>query len=511
MLLDIQKGEPSIIAFVSQQEDEERDQKDLHFEEVGDKYRHKSPTILRFLEAVRNYVAGKMRDEGGTPHQHLRHLFQFYDYDYSNGLDVKEIQMACRRKMKLQISEAQALEIVDFYDRKQQGQICYDYFVDDVCRDVKPILTFTDLTPRGIAAAKKSLDTNPFIPKPFKAPKNRILEKFKQDVKIALVNKVNKLGGSAASWIRDAFVFWDPMYTRKISSQEQLIGVAKRLGVTISGEDAGVLMKCFDVYGTGEMHYEYLTQEIMREDPHFLTTVRGYIDSSSTTSRTPAFVQDCIQKIVKGVSKFVKHSGGAVQPRDILHGTCLRYDSERTGRISVDQLRDALAQLRVHVSAAQVVELGKWFDSDGSQRIDFNALVRQIYGSDVTTERLVLPKLKENPRASAVSMLAGGLNSKLMDNSARLETMSLCSNNSTSTLRSVRSHASSSRDTMGVAVPTMLRNLDVIENNAIKRARLRQKVSKIMTEKVKIERRLQTIEEQRKSIIAVHKENRRRK
>ena len=46
--------------------------------------------------------------------------------------------------------------------------------------------------------------------------------KFKQDCRIALANTINKLGGSVGSWMRDAFVFWDPGFTRKVSTTEQV-------------------------------------------------------------------------------------------------------------------------------------------------------------------------------------------------------------------------------------------------------------------------------------------------
>ena len=118
--------------------------------------------------------------------------------------------IACKRSLKLKIDLPQAQEIVNYYDRKKQGQMQYEPFLKDVCEHVKPILHFTELTPRGIAAAKYSLTQNPFIPRPFAAPPNKTLQKFKQDCRIALANKINKVGGSVGSWMRDAFVFWDP-------------------------------------------------------------------------------------------------------------------------------------------------------------------------------------------------------------------------------------------------------------------------------------------------------------
>lgn len=210
LLKDIQEGEPTLIEYVSEADEREASKNEIHFEQFRETFKEQPPTVTKFLEAIREWVQKLLRDVGGTPTEHIRFLFKFYDFDYSGGLYPKELIIAAKRSIKLKVSTVQAEEIVKYYDRKNLGQIHYESFLIDVCADVKPVLTFTELTPRGIANAKKSLSKNPFIPRPFAAPPNKILEQFKKDCQKALVNKVNKLGGSIPSWVRDAFIFWDP-------------------------------------------------------------------------------------------------------------------------------------------------------------------------------------------------------------------------------------------------------------------------------------------------------------
>jgi len=331
LLRDLSYGEPSLIAYVSEKEEAEQNQKELRFEEYQETFLQKPPIVVKFLEAVREWVQKLLRDVGGTPDQHIRFLFKFYDYDYSSGLYASELVIACKRSLKLKIDQQQAQEIVTYYDRKNQGQMQYEPFLKDVCADVKPILTFTEFTPRRIAEAKKSLARNPFIPKPFAAPPNKFLEKFKQDCRQALQNKINKMGGSVGSWIRDAFVFWDPGYTRKIASTEALMGATKRIGVTISEEEALLLIKLYDKLGTGEMHYDYFIDEIMKESPNFLmdsvriailfylivlilmatSGVGGYVSDSHNThpsigGRLHAETQDCSECFCAQVQRAVE-------------------------------------------------------------------------------------------------------------------------------------------------------------------------------------------------------------
>ena len=38
------------------------------------------------------------------------------------------------------------------------------------------------------------------------------------------------------------------------------------------------------------------------------------------------------------------------------------------------------------------------FDPNGTQLLDYSALTRQVYGDDITTEKLVLPRLKDHTK-----------------------------------------------------------------------------------------------------------------
>mmetsp|Transcript_11281 Transcript_11281/g.25089 ORF Transcript_11281/g.25089 Transcript_11281/m.25089 type:complete len:666 (-) Transcript_11281:152-2149(-) len=512
LLQDILSGEPSIIASVTQQEDDNRDQNELRFEEVNDKFVKMPTIVLKFLEAVRSYLATTMRNNGGTPFQHIRHLFQFYDFDYSNGLEPKELLLACRRKMQLAITLEQAQQIVDYYDRKGVGEISPEKFIEDVCIDVKPILTFVELTPRSIAASKRSLLVNPFIHKPFAAPSNKVLEKFKQDVKVALVNKVNKLGGTVASWIREAFITWDPLYTSKISRWDHLQGAAKRLGVTVSDDAAKVLISCYDRYKTGEMHYQYLAEEIMKEDAHFLMDAKLVDKDFMATSRSPPQVLQCLERFKNAVNKFARKSKGSLQARDIMHGTFLRFDPSRTGHVTLEAIKSVARELGVSgLSSSDMGVMLKWFDTNGSQTLNYNQLTEQIFGRDVITETLRLPSLREGVPLKLSGMTATGT----LGSSSSAPTLSSTMPSGIFGLDATYMGPMTRLPTVGagfgVKMGTLEKNIQVIESQAVKNARMKMKRHKILGEKVKVERRLASIEEQKNKIIADYKARRAQK
>lgn len=455
------------------------------------------PIVKKFLEAVRNFLLITMRREGGTPYQHIRQMFTLFDFDYSNGLDPKELVAACRRRMKLAITEAQAKEIVDYYDRKGIGQIYYERFLEDVCQDVKPILTFTELTPRSVEAASRSLAANPFIPKPFNSPPNRVLEKFKNDVRANLAKRVHSVGGTMTSWIREAFASWDRLGTGRISSIEHARGAAKRLGVDLTEEEAHALISCYDVNHNGEMHYNVFIDDMEREEGHFLADPKARQSlSMTTTQRTPPSVSNCLRTISQGLEKFVRRAKGKVESRDLLHGTCLRYDPTRSGSISISALRQVLTELRISVGESDLCETVKWFDSNGSDSCDYNALNRQIFGSDVINERLTLPRIRE-PSAYSTALMTRARSSQ----SLGIAQVNTSDPYMTTTLASSLPLSTG----FGVKSGTMERNLETIESQAVKNAKMKQKRNKILGEKAKIERRLASIEEQRKKVIEEYK------
>lgn len=391
LLNDLQRGEPTMIEDSSNVKDDGSDIA-MRYEDVQDTRPPKTKVIEQFLEATRYWVMFRMRVEGSTPYYHIRNLFQFYDYDYSNGLNWSELMTATKKGMKLTINEAQAKEIVRYYDMNNNGDMSYSDFLTDVAAFVKPVLHFTDITPEERQRAIASLKVNPYMPVPFKAPPNKAVENFKRRITIALQDKVNYEGGTIVQWLKEAFIYWDRNYTKRISDWRVLQGVAKRLHITISQDDCEAIIRCYDMYNTGEMHYDELLKDMSAEEGSFLTEPDN-IGLTPVTSRTPNDVETNLVRFKRCVEVYSRKSGGVLSPRDLLHGTFLRFDPRGTGRQGKDGVVAASRELGVTLTDTEIEDLVTWFDTDGSRKMDYNAFVAQLYGDDVMTRTLHLPKL----------------------------------------------------------------------------------------------------------------------
>lgn len=393
LLADIQYDEPSIIAEVPTEKDSGREED--RFQTHSDEFAVMPPLVCQFIEAVRSVLHEKMRTEGGTELSHLRHAFLMFDQDYSSALDVKELLASMHRNMGLVITREQAEAVVRFYDRKKNGQMSYQLLLEDVIRGQPLLLQHPEITSRTLAKTRTNLKANPFIPKPFIPLPNKSVERVKTKVRKELDQRIRYKGGSVKSWVSKAFMTWDPDYTGYISNWRDLQGAIRKLGVNITEEEAKAIMHAYDKHSSsGKMDYNLFEQDILDTDPAFLVDSTSVLDLNRTaTGRTPANISTMIRKIRRAAEVYTRKSDGSIEPRDLLHGTLLRFDSSRSGKISIEDFSQAMNELRVPISREDLRQLVLWFDSNGTERMDYSMLVCQLFGEDILTRPLSLPAL----------------------------------------------------------------------------------------------------------------------
>lgn len=403
LLDDMLIGEPTALETIVDDPDTERD--GMRFATEQDKRAVMPAVVKDFIEAVRSVLKSKMQREGGTELSHMRDAFLAYDHDYSNALDVDELMLSMKNKFKLTITQEQAQQIIDYYDVKGIGAMNYKHVVADVMRGQPLMLQYQEQTARTIAATRKNLSSNPFIPKPFVPPPNKLVEDFKRKVKIYLEKKMKAEGGSIKSIMRKVFVFWDPQYTGKIYRWEDLQGAVRKFGFTITEDEAKVLMRTYDKDNSGALNYEVLANDILQTDPSFLVDSTSVLDYQRTaTSRAPPDVSMNIRKIRDAAEVYARASKGEVEPRDVLMGTFLRFDKTHSGvRISSEDLNAVFRELRVRIPQDQINSLITWFDTNASRRLDYAMLIRQLFGEDVLTKPLSLPTISKAGRPQTTS------------------------------------------------------------------------------------------------------------
>lgn len=299
--------------------------------------------------------------------------------------------------MKLVMTRDQAREVVKFYDRKRTGQMNYDAFLVEITAGTKPMLDFTEITLADRQSAMKSLSANPLMPKPFQPKPNRVLEDLKLRLRGSVEGKVGAKGGRLESWVSDAFHSYDKAFSLHLSSWRDVQGVMAKLSIPIEKETALMLMRAYDVRGDGMMNYSLFIKDLVAEDSHFLKQVEvsPVKLNPSVSARTPGHVAKTIQMFKNSCNVYARKSGGTLKARDLLYGTCLRFDSDKCGRIPPFAVMNVAKELNVPLNQDQVNAFVDWFDSNATHALDYNLLTKQLYGHDVMNATLQLPKLSK--------------------------------------------------------------------------------------------------------------------
>lgn len=513
LLYDIGRGEPTIVEFTGADDDKVG----LRFENVTDDWEATPETVTKFLDAFRDYIAKRMRVVGGTPQEHVHPLFVKYDKEIKGGLTAEQLVIGTRQLLKLQMSDYQAKEIIKFYDRKLKGFMEPNLFVSDLCSGLISMLHFSELSARQIASQKREIANNPFTIQPHTTKPNKILERFKVETLKVLDAKVYNIGGSKRGWMREAFRFWDPRDVGALSHYTHLQGAVKRLGLTLQDEDAHCLMKEYDVNNNGTLDYNMLIKDVVSSDPHFLedaTTIDSSPHGMSTavTSRAPKPAARSVARFKTAAEAYARKSQGRIEPRDVLYGTFLRFDPRQCGRINENGLRSVCKELGVQLKEHDLQTFVTWFDTNGSDTLDYNELVRQIYGEDVLTRPLKLPPLQSPIREARSKIMAIQKVASPIELGVGSSTISEFAYGNGSEIRAARKltrsppissqgNAASLSDGFGLGMNTLARNLQDIEKQAVKEARKAARQAQILEEKMAIQSRLESIDRQRNEIL----------
>jgi hypothetical protein len=117
-----------------------------------------------------------------------------------------------------------------------------------------------------------------------------------------------------------------------------------------------------------------------------------------------------LSEIRRALDLFVHKSKGCLLPRDLLHGTCARFDSRGSGRLDAAQVQRSLKELRAVVNAEQLSALVSWFDADGSGTLDVHYLVASVCGDPPPS----LPHLRKRTTNPTTHGRTHGMRSELI-------------------------------------------------------------------------------------------------
>ena len=187
-------------------------------------------------------------------------------------------------------------------------------------------------------------------------------------------------------------------------------------------------------------------------------------------------------------------------------------------------VKAVMSELGIRLNEIDLHTFITWFDTNGSDCLDYNELVRQLYGEDVTTRALKLPPVLSPQRdaKSKISDIVKAATSPVRTGAGSSQISALAmgvfaekdrkaagrSSPYSNKLASLGSPTSGSgfatampSDTIGLNTRTLERNLQDIESRAVKEARKSERRQQILEEKLAIQSKLESIERQKQTLL----------
>ncbi|CAM9607524.1 unnamed protein product [Pylaiella littoralis] len=367
--------------------------------------------IKAFRAKLRELIDKRVRHVGGSPGHILKSLLLNWDTERNGALDNKQLRGALRT-FNMRLSATQAAEVSRHYAKNGNEALGCDsmQLVEDVCGyDQGPFVYQTwkeasDQMGRGSDSSSvatsgrenshRNGDTSDrtqsslhFTARPRKNLSNRLVDKFKLRLRDALEQTIKNKGGVSHAIIREAFLDWDTDASGKLNPRE-LVGALKRMGVRMTDDEANATVAYYDLDGTGEMSYELLCKEIEAMSHPMLSYIEevDVLSGLDQVVREPVAVKKALESIRAGVAVAARRAAESpdtlppILGRDLLEGTCLRFDTQDNGVLGVDELRQIWRELKISLRKSETKALVAWFDRSTANRLHYADLCDAIFG-----------------------------------------------------------------------------------------------------------------------------------
>lgn len=344
----------------------------------------KSPFIQAFLTKLRKVLMKTMRARGEYERILIRRAFLSWDADRSGKIDAVELKGAMKM-LGLHMSDEEVQRVLEFYDVKGKGEIHYKNLVDDVSDGVPGVFEHPESEGKSVFTVPdqydKQIAERMFTARPTARSDNKLVEQFKVKITRVLEEKMNRLGGTVESIMREAFLHWDQDSSGKLDVEE-FKGAMLRAGLAIPLSEARQIVFYYDRSKQGEIDYNEIVSDIHEYS-------RGFLMHSSrskplVTPRTPALVEGVLTKIAAGVQRCARKSTVSINAKDLMHGTFLRYDPSTSGKLSGEDIELALRKMGIKsrdVSRDDVARLVNWYDADATKQVHYTSLVADTFAT----------------------------------------------------------------------------------------------------------------------------------
>jgi len=363
------------------------------------------PTVEQFVLRLRKKVHQTMKKKGGTPLSVLRALFQFFDADNSGRLSYDEL-MRAMNKLGMPIDETLAKAVVEFYDKDKSGEFAYKDLMENMDGAAPHFLQHPEsVTSRGINPPLTPILS---VYKSYEIPtQDRRLGKVPSPLVKAFIKKIQDVlkvsmrekGGTENSTLKSLFLSHDTGLCGALT-KEELRTAMKKIGLTLTEQEANAIVEFYDDKGDGRMSYQPLVSDCTKTMPHYMThpetdrmqesarkfqerqvTTRSELETFRFTTR-PAYkprnkvVEKFKQRLRHHLEEYIKKEGGTIH--GTIRNTFLFWDGDSSGALNPWEFKGAINRIGMAVSPEECQQVVEYYDFNNIGEMDYNRFVQDL-------------------------------------------------------------------------------------------------------------------------------------
>lgn len=310
-----------------------------------------SKVLHQFITNARISLNKKVALSGGSVESWARDAFHSWDPLFSGKVARWEYMQGAAKRLGMKITDDEAKSIMVSYDREGVGEMKYEDLIADIVKGEGNFLS-TERTGQALAQT--------------------------QDMYSSTLSDMSKYipGGGGGDFTTTSYYKTTSKHLRPQSAP-----VNYRVADLFSDSPRPNT-------GTSEGTFEF---------PKLSDTD---VQMTNQNGGKPSEVVVVMQKIKVAGDAFSRKSKGQLAAKDVLLGTMLRFDPSSSGRIGARDLKEVCRALKVKsVSEDELVSLIRWFDTNGSNCLDYHSLLAELHGDDIIMRRNNLP----TPQLTAVA------------------------------------------------------------------------------------------------------------
>jgi len=351
-------------------------------------------TVRKVIAKIQRAVDRTMKEKGGTAYSIIRHTFLNWDADASGEMSKEEV-MGALRMLKLNVTDAEANALVEYYDLEGDGEMRYQPLVEDVTKAAPHFLDH----PNTERLRREEQESARSILSEKKKEMPRICELFLKKLQRNLKRIMREKGGTEFSILRANFLNWDADKSGEIGPDE-FRGAMSILGLKLSIAEAKEICDYYDVEGDGEMKYQPLVDDIIRGTSHFLVhpmTERNKTPMTPTTDlalaekmkdeealfsarprrRPPNAIVEAFKKRLRHkLEMTMRATGGTIY--SICREAFLLWDGDCSGELNVAEFTGAIKKMGLEVTDDEAKQIVKYYDLEGDMEMRYQELVNDI-------------------------------------------------------------------------------------------------------------------------------------